>query len=215
METFNRVKLLDYARSHGLASTQALHEDVDATAFLPSMQEVETKLADPEDAVRVSDFDDFNQKEKLAIDGPARALVQSMFSMQDGESHFFVNEFDPRRTAKLRLGEPMLRTDNETDVKNFRKSGERANRLRITCKLVEVDDENDEGLQWPSECLELPNHYTKVTRAEKLEIPIEALEFLKNTSFVVDEISDHEALVKDEINYRKVKLESSYNHDNS
>lgn len=205
MDGCTKEQILQYARSHGLSSNRWVREDIDITSYLPSLHDIESDLADPEDVFKISAPGDAISSEKLALDGPTRTFMQSVCSMQNDESEFDFHACDPSRAMKLKLDEPMLLTDNEADVKSFRKTNERARRLRITCEKAEVDEGKDEGLQWPSGSLKLPAYYTQLAISEKLEIPREALEYLRDTISINHEATDCEDIAEQEIQYRKVK----------
>ncbi|KAK3062490.1 hypothetical protein LTS18_003957 [Coniosporium uncinatum] len=75
---------------------------------------------------------------------------------------------------------PLLSTDNELDLKNFRHmmspDFDNAN-----LPLEPVDEENNEGLTWPQQFHHLPNQFDAKSKSEKLEITKDALIYLRAT----------------------------------
>ena len=209
------MEVLQYARSHGLAREHLLDDDID----LPDLHRTGPLLTRTEDALTISVPHQFPAPEKLGLDTQARRFLHAVLTLPDEHGQIDWEESSQIRPSRLKLDEPMLRTDNETDVKTFAKTKERASRLRLSLGKVEINEEMDEGLTWPSSALELPNHYDRLARSEKLAIPKDALLYLKDLVSVGGQSPDHEELVENEISYRKVRnqcfLGGSFSQPNS
>ncbi len=118
--------------------------------------------------------------ERLTIDEGAASLLSSISALaqQPPSRHGEDYEIDTRKVQRMKQELPLLRSDPELD------------QLRFAPKIVPdleheflpletVDEEADEGLEWPTSCYDLPDQLHRKVKAEKLEVSNDALLFLQ------------------------------------
>lgn len=203
----NREILLEYARSHGLARHHTSTDYQDIRCFVTINDDLFIDLADPEDAPTLKSPDDLIQPERLTLDPSGMKLLASVLRY---DSSSMVGDdgddmFDLRRCSKLKLDTPLLRTDPELDYRTFARSRPDED-LKIDLQMLHVDEESDEGLSWPAEQRTLPSKFNELCGTEKLEIPKEAVLWLRSALAGGDSVQDSEASFAEGLAYEKVCL---------
>ena len=167
--------ILDYARFHGLAQDylkfhpfQSLHDPDD---FLQQLQ-------DPSGVFCVGDLAVEIPGERMFIDAGTASLLSCIGQPTKSPSRFDEDVgLETKRQQRLRHELPLLRSDHECDIQNFR--------LPIIPDLENeflpaenLDEEADEGMTWPTTYLKAPDEIWQKLNTEKPEIPHEALRYL-------------------------------------
>lgn len=118
--------------------------------------------------------------ERLSAGKEAVAFLSSIKADQLGSFEIF-DELVPKthRVRDLKLEEPLLRSDRTYDMQCF--GGWMIPDLgRERLPLEKVNDEEDEGLAWPSRYLELRSDAAKRSESEKLVVSKDILLYLKD-----------------------------------
>jgi hypothetical protein len=196
----------EYARECGLC-TDYLKES--PLGVLQSWEPFTTSakdLEDPEGAARQETTANDLFRERLDVDPEARELLY--WIMKDDEYPFLytLSEIEPLR-IDLKVELPLLETDHELDVLHFghRPSPDFAH---MNLPMEHTEREKDEGMEWPTRYLDLPQRVERKYGAEKLEFPREGVEFLVGIMKDMWSAEDMEELYANEIVYMKVKNHS-------
>lgn len=173
MEPDSDQSILEYARFHGIARPFELSIPPDILANFAHFKELTTISQDLQDASTLFPVPERGLvSEKLSLAPAGRALLHSVLSFgRENNAELQVEQFDAPRFQKLKIDEPLLSSDHEQDVRYCRRAGQRAQRFKLTLLPQEIDVENDEGIEWPSQYLKLGDHFCRLLRAEKLDIP--------------------------------------------
>ena len=168
--------IIDYARYHGLIRD---HLEDDPLEHITHSADILSDLEDDHlpqihpDIARIPDERLTLDKDAVSLLASIAALAQTPPARNDG-----ISDFDVHRVRRMKLELPMLRTDPELDLLRF------APRIVPDLEneflpLETVDQEADEGFDWPSWCHSLPDEYIKRIKAEKLEVTSDALAILQ------------------------------------
>lgn len=107
------------------------------------------------------------------------------------------------RRQKLKLELPLLKTDPDADLRAFKKR-------QIPCISGEnliyepLDIEKDEGLQWPSRFLDLPNAILKECSREKITMTRDTMVYLQKALKDDWSTEDNENLIRSLSMYKRV-----------
>ncbi|KAL5441262.1 hypothetical protein PMIN07_004328 [Paraphaeosphaeria minitans] len=194
--------VLEYARFHGLCS--------DFTHELPlcynnvsiSDEAFDLNLRDPKDVLALTNPAGELMKERLAVTKEAAMLLKSTISLAAAPNDLprLLNE--RRRIVNLKQELPILRTDNELDLLGFG-SAVMPSFDGLKIPLEPIDEENDEGLKWPSRYSEFPSQCTDRAKSEKLGVSRETLLHLQDAIKDYHSLEDSENIKHEALLYRK------------
>ena len=174
--------LLEYARFYGIARD---HLECSPFESLPFLLEYLHK--EPDDSHE--DFSDFGEieaaarsplPERLTIDRHSLTYLRELRTEEQLIPQWeLLPELDPHRIRNLKQELPLLRTDHETDMLDFPR------RMEVDLKnefipLEKVDEEQDEGLTWPTKYKDFADAYFKDLREEKLGISRDVLAYMQD-----------------------------------
>lgn len=171
---------LQYARHHNLCKDYTAEllplADIglpDGTIDLDNQDLGGPSLASIINALRVL------TKERLTVSRDTALLLKAVHSLQEAptETNVATNRRAWRRSLEREL--PVLSSDHELDLLKFgdTKLPDFRN-LRLPSELIE--DENDEGFQWPLKYLNYPAQCDNQVRAEKLTVSRQVLVHLQH-----------------------------------
>lgn len=194
--------IIDYARFYGLIRDHL--KDNPLEQFSPP-RDLFSDLEDNSnlfqiraDSVRVPD-------ERLAFDEGAASVLSSAIALakQPPSTENEDDEINVHRVRRMKHEIPLLRTDPEVDLLRF------APRIVPNLEneflpLETVDEEADEGFDWPTWCSSLPEEYAKKLKAEKLKVTSDALVFLQEALNFQQEGGEQQILDHAELAYGKV-----------
>lgn len=181
------LSILEYAREQGIC--------IDYTTELPSPGAIYRELKntvslnntidqDPPDCFE----DDFTNaiiasqelaKDRLTVNQEAAYLLKTVVTLRE-PSHDDVLTADARQTRDLKLDLPVLQTDAELDLLHFVTRDEPDFKtLRTQLVPEDIDEENDEGLGWPTKYSASPAQCDAKVKSEKLAMTRDALAFLQ------------------------------------
>ncbi|KAL8720535.1 MAG: hypothetical protein Q9225_002627, partial [Loekoesia sp. 1 TL-2023] len=168
--------ILEYARYYGLSRN---HLEVNPLGALPPPDDSVLQLDDESLWLQLSARAASPQAERLVAVKEASALLATTNSRQyEGCNFEGVDTIPTHRVRDIKHELPLLRTDHEIDMLNFVHHID-PNLADEFFPSEKVDDEQDEGLRWPSKCLELPELLFHKAQTERLEMARGVLEYVK------------------------------------
>ena len=198
--------IIDYARFYGL--TRDHLEDDPLDQFAPSYDYI-AQLEDTSDLFQIRADSVKVPSERLVFDEDAASLLASViaFTQQPLPQNSEYDKIDVHRVQRMKHELPLLRSDPETDLLHF------APRIVPDLEneflpLETVDEEADEGLNWPKRCYTLPGEYAEKFKAEKLEVTSDAFAFLQSALNFHREDGAQETSEDVELPYTKVSAAS-------
>jgi hypothetical protein len=133
------------------------------------------------------------RSERLAISQSAETLIREVHrELPDDQVQFLTQDIiDSGNTRHLKLELPLLRTDNERDMREFREEMAARREVRIgdhRLPLDPVTEEDGEGMQLPAYARSDANEFLRKLENEKLGITRSSFQFLADV--VKDDYSE-------------------------
>ncbi|KAI9761045.1 MAG: hypothetical protein M4579_001308 [Chaenotheca gracillima] len=193
--------LLEYARYHGLVrdhlSIDPLHFIVDGSVPFSCTDNDEAPELFLEETTQPLFYP---QSEKLAIGRDVAVLLSSILRPPSPEldDAYAYSKYRRIKDAKIEL--PLLRrSDHELDKMAFKKPMQASNVLEdLNLPFASVDNEEDEGLGWPSATAESARRFEEDTRVEKLALSRETMFLLQACLSSAQELVDDDLIDMDE-----------------
>jgi hypothetical protein len=192
---------LEYARRHGLCksydSERSPFDDLNAPPD-------DTFYQDPWDPSHASITNELDRltKERLAVTKDTALLLKAVHELREAPS-------DPvplngrRRILGLKQELPVLRTDHELDMLTFG-SATIPDIRNLEFPSEVVDDEKDEGLEWPAKYFTYPGRCSDQIKAEKLAVSRDVLLHLQDTIRDAYTTEDSEKIIAENLQYTPV-----------
>jgi hypothetical protein len=170
--------VFDYARLHGITKDYTLEEP--PLCCKVSDQEFEKDFCDPADSRPWNASVNELTRERLPVTRESALLLRSVHLLPEPPDYSQLLPDKRKLVLDSKQEVPLLRHDNELDMVHFGSVGTpRFDNLKIP--LETIDDENDEGFEWPSSCSAYPAQCYKRAKVEKLEVPRDTLVYLQKT----------------------------------
>lgn len=199
----NEPTILEYARFYGLCKDYRLYDLLIDRPKAPSDQDLQSDLDDPVDSAQAYLTSDFTTKERISISKDSAIFLKSICTIPDLITEEMFRSGSRRLMVRLKQEVPILRSDNEYDLRNFGNiTVPDLRTLRIPLDIA--GDRRCEGLEWPTKLLALPVEYDKQSKTEKMETSREALLFLQNALKDSFTIEDYEAIKANALGYKRV-----------
>ena len=169
--------ILEYARFHGLSIDHRATHPLQYIIDIPSLPNVQ----DPPELFEIDASCGSLAPERLSVSKEAAALLSSIRKTLS-EGYEFDESIlpDTHRVRNLKIEIPLLRTDPELDLRDFR--------AQVIPDLAaehlpfeKVDEELDEGFTWPLSYEDLYQQVKDQSEAEKPTFSMEALLYLQST----------------------------------
>lgn len=193
--------ILEYARFYGIAldhlKGNPLHE-------LPAPENILALLEDPPNVFQIDGTSGALQLERLAVGTETAVLLSSIQELGQQRRRFDEDvDLDVHRFQKIKQELPILLTDHELDLQSF------APRVVPDLEnehlpLETLDEEADEGLEWPSMYYELPHKFFSEAKAERLDTSKEGLLYLQEVLRSLPNNGGNVLLEHDEQLYERV-----------
>jgi hypothetical protein len=203
-EPFSPIEdIVGYARLQGITTDYTTEQlrVLDLTA--PSEDEFDRDLWDPSDA-SITNAISALTKERLTVNRGAALFLKAAHSLQEAPAT------DPlatdRRKWMLSLKQelPVLKSDYELDLLNFGNAGvPNFKNLQIPSEIV--DEQNDEGFEWPTKYFAYPAQCNAQAKAEKIAVSREVLIQLQDAIRDAYVPEDSERLKAENMSYRPVR----------
>jgi hypothetical protein len=209
MEDFmGDMSTLDYARLHGIA-TDHIKESL-PLSHIQTLQSLNTiSLADDSNLFSIEHQKVPNLEERLFLDKDAAIFIararQGLANSETIDADI-VRLCDVRKTRKLKMEPPLLRTDPDCDFRAFAQFEQldiRDGYGRLPAEPV--DDERDDSLAWPSYLLNLRKKLWDECEKEKISLVKEDLLYLQHTLKDHWTTQDNEELIAKESAYIRVR----------
>lgn len=174
--------IIEYARFHGLAS-DCLTEPLPQSHIEKLHQNSGDTLTDDSDLKQVEYRPIPKLEERLTVDKGAALLIAGAsggFLDQKAIEKTIRDVSGAPKLRRLKIELPLLKTDPDVDFAAFRQQ----NLAPIEDgKLIyePIDDEKDEGLQWPSDLTSFPGNILKDCSSERFEVLKETLVYMQIT----------------------------------
>ncbi|KAK7188222.1 hypothetical protein DPSP01_001767 [Paraphaeosphaeria sporulosa] len=194
--------VLEYARFHGLCSdfTHELPQCYNNVSI--SDETFDRDLQDPKDVLALTNPADELKRERFAVTKEAAMILKSAISLAAAPHDLPLLANEKMRILNLKLEVPILRTDNELDLLEFG-SAVMPSFDDLKIPLVPIDEENEEGLEWPSRYSGYPAQCTDRAKSEKLGVSRETLLHLQNAIKDFHLLEDSENIKQEALSYRK------------
>ncbi|KAJ4352299.1 uncharacterized protein N0V89_007647 [Didymosphaeria variabile] len=194
--------VLEYARFHGLCSDFTKELPSYYNNFSLSDETLYLDLWDPNDSPSLTNPADELTKERLAVSKEAAMLLKSVHSLTQEPPSLLRIPDRRRRILSLKQELPILRTDNELDILAFGGTVE-PSFTDLKIPLEAIDEENDEGLDWPSDYAGYPKQCDERAKNEKLGVSRETLLYLQDAVRNSHSPEDSELIKREGLLYRK------------
>ena len=176
MESKVRTEALEYARFHGLTRDYRSVHPLDNFRDEIAAAGVEEKVPG------LFEFDQVNWEpfqERLTLTKESASLLASVLKTRDRESINFDELLpDYRRKERLKVEQPLLSTDHDMDMDDFKRRRIVPDLENMDIPYEELDDELDEGMGWPSSYEAARQQAIKNSENEKLVFPKEVWQYL-------------------------------------
>lgn len=195
--------VLEYARFHGLSCdyTQELSQCYKIASL--SDEDIDLDLQHPQDDAALTKPVEELTRERLTVSKEAATLLRSVYSLREAPDDLQLISEVKRRILNLKQEVPLLQTDHELDVLEFGKALESCiHEPKIP--LEPVDEENDEGLGWPSSYFSYPAQCDEEARTEKLRVSKEVLLYLQDVVKGNSSPAGLEMMIREEVTHQKV-----------
>ncbi|KAF2873348.1 hypothetical protein BDV95DRAFT_592732 [Massariosphaeria phaeospora] len=193
--------VLEYARFHGLCKTYTTEQPSINNIPAPSNNILHTDLRDPPSS-SITNPGDKLTKERLAVSKDAALLLHSIHSMQQQSDSGPVATDEHKRILRLKQELPMLRSDDELDLHNFG-SPTTPNLTNLNIPFETVDEEKDEGFNWPAKYFAYPEQSEQRAKVEKLAISKDVLLFLQDSVRDSYTLLDLEQVKAENLSYKR------------
>ena len=199
---------LQYARMNGL-SCDYLAEPLPFEHIKKIQTDVYISLSNASHLLQFNFGPELSTDERPTISKDAALLLASVAKEEtvewvDGQVLSMLGSAD---TKRIRLEEPLLKTDHERDCREFARREEFEVELKdIKLPLDIVNEENGEGLSLPSKFWNLGDEIMENLKKEKIEVTRDTLEYLQNTLKIIWTEQDEKEVRKRELKYKRVSL---------
>jgi hypothetical protein len=170
--------IVEYARLHGICVDYTTEQLCIGDLKAPSNEDFERDLQNPSDA-SVTDAISGLTKERLSVNKDAALFLREVHSLQ--EAPVLGPLATDRRKWMLSLKQelPVLKSDYKLDLLNFGSAAlPDLKNLQIPSEIV--NEQNDEGLEWPANYFAYPAQCDAKAKAEKLAVSREVLIHLQD-----------------------------------
>ena len=203
MSQGNEPSIIDYARFHDLIRD---HLQVNPLENLTAPHDIRSEFEDNENLFQIRADCVTVPDERLTADLDTASLLSSVFALAQNppSRNDDTDGFDIHKFRRMKLEIPLLRTDPEIDVLRFVPPQIVPDLKNEFLPLETVDEEADEGFEFPTRYHNLPDEHTRKLKAEKLEVTRDALAFLHEALNSHHEGGKHEYLEGAELPYTRV-----------
>jgi hypothetical protein len=202
-----KLAAAQYGRLHGL-SVDHLAEPLPISHIEALREHIPESLTDDTNLSHIDLPVHVNTQETLNLDKRGAELLQGanngLIAPEELEDIIFPL-LDTRQTKKLRLETPLLRTDHESDFRNFARW--EISHFKDGCLPWEpLDDEMDVGLEWPKRLKDLPVKLLRELESEKIEMQKDTLSYLQASIKGTWTAEDERKVWESATSYKRVRI---------
>jgi hypothetical protein len=212
-EVDDDIPPLHYARANGLARDH-LADSLAFTELAKLQTAVQHDLNDDSELRQFNFGSELKVEERVTISRDGASLLSSIVREEVAEaSDSFVLPLLSTRSEirRARLELPLLKTDHETDCMKFARRDDFEIKLQdIKLPMEMVDEENNEGLVWPSRLSALGSEILEELRQEKIGVSKDAMVHLQATLKHTWTEEDDKELWNSEQKYKRVSSQLVY-----
>jgi len=200
---------LEYTRRHGLCKPYNSERPALDGLHAPSDDTFYQDLWDPSHTRITNDLSGL-MKERLSVTKDTAVLLRAIQDLREAPSDPVT--LDGRRwILSLKQELPVLRTDHELDVLTFGSTAvPDLNNLAIPSEVV--DEENDEGLEWPAKYFTYPAKCSDRIKAEKIAVSRDVLLYLSDATQDAYSAEDAKNIIVESLQYKPVS-EGTHQND--
>ncbi|KAK4989546.1 structural constituent of nuclear pore [Elasticomyces elasticus] len=198
----NQPSVLEYARFHKIShdySSQPLWSPATLSVWAI---EVHANTTDLEDISDLQAMARIREEERLELTRQEALLLKDAMVLPQLADPMERILAQRQRRQQMRVELPLLRSDHDLDMMHFTKRSS-IDFSNVNFPLEHVDEENDEGIGWPSKFLTLPAEKQLEIDTEKLEITRESLLYLRDVTMAATLGAADLEEVKHEITYKR------------
>lgn len=195
--------VLDYARFHNLCQHYLYDNPLELPTVPTLTEDIDASLRDPPGIEAVAAPLKTLFQEPLLLEGDAVRLLKAVKVEANVDDFVALDVIDYRRVAELKQEVPILRFNPEMDLREFGNIA-RTPFTSLSFPSEEVNDEENEGLGWPSSYFALPAHFDRIVQDEKLEIPRDVLMHLQDALQGEMTVDERSGILDAHANYEKV-----------
>ena len=205
MSDYEEPSILEYARFHGLARDHrkdpSLQELADAA---PTPQ-----LRDYPGLFCIEDIHISPRTERLSISNGAAVLLSSIRGAEYDKIISDENMLpNLHRVRNMKMELPLLRTDHELDLQEFGRPVE-PDLATEHLPFENVNQEQGEGLEWPSSYNNLPLQATMKSTSEKLTVSRDTMLYLQSILKFDEKVDKYQDIEQGMKRSRRVRLTES------
>lgn len=179
MEEPVEPSVLEYARFYGLTRDYLASNPLESDCFPEIPGDISVGFEDSKELLQLKPPLPYVVQEKLLADKNAALLLGSLRRPPPKEAEHTSYLPDRKRWKRLKTELPILRTENELDMRDFT-APVVPDLAKLNIPFERVDEEKGEGLTWPSVLRQFPKQFHEDARREKLAVPKEALLYLQD-----------------------------------
>jgi hypothetical protein len=194
--------VLEYARQQGICIDYTTEQLRVRDLNVPSDDDFYRDLWDPSDASVINAISGLT-KERLAVNRDAALFLRYAHSLQEAPVT------DPLATDRrewmvnLKQELPVLKSDYELDLLNFGNAVmPDFKNLQIPSEII--NEQNDEGFEWPTKYFAYPAQYDAQVKAEKLAVSRDVLVHLQDAIRDTYIPGDAERIISEDMRYKPV-----------
>jgi hypothetical protein len=178
------ISAVEYARLNGLARNHL--RDLSSTAILSLIQEsINRELTDDSHLEQLNLPKDYSISERLTISKYGAQLLAWAMNHKSNEFVDDIMQFiqDGPKIRMICLELPLLRSDHETDVKEFARREAFEPQLKdVRLPLENLNIERNEGLDFSPSLWNLGPELLKEIKTERIVVTKESLEYIQRSS---------------------------------
>ncbi|KAF4635659.1 hypothetical protein G7Y89_g2425 [Cudoniella acicularis] len=198
---------LEYARLNGLARDHLL--ETTALMHIATLQDgiFDEPWADDLHLPRLDFGLGPRIEERFPLTQDAARIIQMVAKGETQEEidAIIFPMLSSKDVSSMKLELPLLRTNHNSDVRNFaRREGFETRLEDIKLPLEMVNNENNEGIEFPTAYYQLGHQIMEDLKKEKLVVSREAVSFLQDIIQDTFTEEDKDEVVRNEINYKKI-----------
>jgi hypothetical protein len=197
---------IQYARLNGL-SCDYLAEPMPLSHIDKLRKDTHDGLTDDSHLRQFNFEPELDTEERLSISKDAALLLASVAKEEsvDWADSLVLSTLGSRDVKRMRVEEPFLKSDHKRDCKEFAKREGFEIKLKdVKLPSEIVNEENDEGLGWPSKFWSLGAEVMENLKQEKITVQRDTLVYLQNTLKATWTEEDGIGLWNRELKYKRV-----------